>query len=120
MGLKRKLAQHFTIYNVDEFRTSCLDCKSETKCENLYVPDKKGIMRKLHSVLTFTTENYVSGCINRDNNAVNNMIKLVEHYLQYKTRPEKFKRSYKLKKVIKNSCNPHKAECENGPIGSIM
>ena len=45
------------------------------------------------------------GCINRDINAVNNMIKLVEYYLQYKDRPEKFKRNYKFPEEIKNT-NP--------------
>ena len=120
IGLKRKLDQYFTIYNLDEFRTSKLSCKNESKCENLYVEDKKGIMRKLHSVLTFTTENNESGCINRDNNAVNNMIKLVDYYLQFKDRPEKFKRSYKFEQEIKNSHNPNVAECEIAQLGSIM
>ena len=36
------------------------------------------------------------GCINRDENAVNNMIKLVKHYLRNNERPEKFRRDYKF------------------------
>ena len=36
------------------------------------------------------------GCINRDENSVNNMIKIVNYYLEYKDRPEKFKPSFKL------------------------
>ena len=36
------------------------------------------------------------GCINRDENSVNNMIKIVNYYLLYKDRPSKFKRSFKL------------------------
>ena len=43
--------------------------------------------RKLHSVLTFKMENKQSGCINRDENAVNNMIKIVQYFLVYKSRP---------------------------------
>lgn len=38
MGLKRKLSEYFTIYNIDEFRTSCLNYKTEEKCQNLYLP----------------------------------------------------------------------------------
>jgi hypothetical protein len=32
-------------------------------------------------------ENNQIGCINRDENAVNNMIKIVEYFLVYKRRP---------------------------------
>ena len=81
LGLKRKLAQHFKVYNLDEFRTSLLNCKTETKNENIYLPDKKEILRKIHSILTYQTENKRMGCINRDENSVNNMIKLVKYYL---------------------------------------
>ncbi len=42
------------------------------------------------------------GCINRDENAVNNMIKIVNTYLMNKTRPEKFRRDYKFPKTIKD------------------
>ena len=56
LGLKQKLSEHFTIYNLDEFRTSMLNCKTEDKNENLYFPDKKQVVRKLHSVLMYQTE----------------------------------------------------------------
>jgi uncharacterized protein YcgL (UPF0745 family) len=106
LGLKRKLAEHFTVYNLDEFRTSKLNYKTEEICENLYLPDKNNNIRKLHSVLTYQTESKRSGCINRDNNSVNNMIKLVDYYLLNKDRPEKFKRSYKLDDKKKDT-NPN-------------
>ena len=95
MGLKRKLAEYFTIYNLDEFRTSCLNHKTEEKCGNLYLPDLKGVMRKKHSILTYKTESKRMGCINRDENAVNNMIKIVKSHLTNGTRPEKYRRNYK-------------------------
>jgi hypothetical protein len=38
------------------------------------------------------------GCINRDNNAVNNMVKIVNSYLYDKTRPEKYRREYNEKR----------------------
>jgi hypothetical protein len=97
--LKRKMNEYFTIYNIDEFRTSCLNYKTETKCENIYLPDKKGIDRKIHSVLTYQTENNRMGCINRDKNAVNNMIKIVKSFLINKTRPEKYRRDYKFPEI---------------------
>ena len=47
IGLKRKLKERFKVYNFDEFRTSLLHYKTEEKCENLYLPDKKGKKRKI-------------------------------------------------------------------------
>lgn len=96
-GLKRKLAKHFKIYMIDEFRTSCLHYKTENRCENMYVNDKKGVSRKLHSVLTFKAKNNRLGCINRDENATNNMIKIVKSYLKDKTRPLRYTRGDEIK-----------------------
>jgi hypothetical protein len=97
ISLKRKLHEYFTIYNLDEFRTSCLNCKTEEKCENMYLPDKQGKFRKIHSILTYQTKNKSLGCINRDSNSCNNMIKIMEFYFEHKKRPEKFTRNYKIK-----------------------
>ena len=102
LGLKRKLNEYFTIYNVDEFRTSCVNYKTEDKCENLYLPDKKGISRKIHSILTYQTESKRMGCINRDENAVKNMVKIVKSYINNKSRPEKYRRDYKFPDHIKD------------------
>lgn len=107
LGLKRKLNEHYKVYNLDEFRTSLLNCKTNKKCENLYLPDKKQVVRKLHSVLTYQTENNRSGCINRDENSVNNMIMLTNYYLQHKNRPEKFKRGFKLEEEQPKEGNPN-------------
>ena len=114
LGLKRKLSEHFTIYNLDEFRTSMLNYKTEDKNENLYLPDKKQVVRKLHSVLTYQTEKNRKGCINRDENAVNNMIKIVKYYLEHKhekepkdKRPLKFRRDFKFEESsirVSNRC----------------
>ena len=105
LGLKRKLNEYLTIYNIDEFRTSCLNYKTEERCENMYLPDIKGTERKIHSILRYQTESKRMGCINRDENAVNNMIKIVNTYLLNKTRPEKFRRDYKFPEKIKDD-NP--------------
>ena len=46
-------------------------------------------MRKIHSVLTYQTESKRMGCINRDENAVNNMIKIVKSYIDKKERDQR-------------------------------
>jgi hypothetical protein len=117
LGLKRKLGEYFTVYTLDEFRTSCLNYKTEEKCENLYLPDKKGVIRSIHSILTYQTENNRMGCINRDENATNNMIKLVNYYLKNKDRPQKFKRDFKLEGEIKDD-NP--SLCKNKLASNII
>ena len=75
MRLKRLMGIQMKTYNLDEYNTSKLNYKTEEKCENLYQHDKKGIIRKIHSVLTYQMENKQIGCINRDKNAVYNMEK---------------------------------------------
>ena len=61
-------------------------------------------------------ENKRLGCIQRDKNSVNNMLKLVDSWLTIKERPLKFRRNYDLdkpespkpkKKAIKTT-NPKK------------
>ena len=66
--LKRKLQETFKVYNIDEFKTSCLSYKTEEVCENLYLKFKKDKIqkeRKMHAILTFKMENKRKGCINR-------------------------------------------------------
>ena len=72
-----------------------------------------------YSVLTYQTENNRSGCINRDENSVNNMIMLTNYYLQHKDRPEKFKRSYKLIDDKTKDSNPDSnisVKCLSSPL----
>ena len=58
----------------------------------MYLPDKKGVERKIHSILRYQTESKRMGCINRDENAVNNMIKIVNNQIKNKERPLKYRR----------------------------
>ena len=95
MRLKRLIGLQMKTYNLDEYNTSKLNYKTEEQCENLYQYDKKGIIRKIHSVLTYQMENKQIGCINRDKNAVYNMEKIVNYYLLYKQRPERYCRTIK-------------------------
>ena len=94
--LKRKIAERFGVYNIDEFRTSKLNYKTEAKSKNLYLPDKKGKTREIHAILTYKMENNRLGCINRDKNAVNNIKKIVKHYFETGQRPYRYRRNVKL------------------------
>jgi hypothetical protein len=103
IALKRKIKDKFEVYLIDEFRTSCLNYKTEERQENLYLPDKTNELRKIHSILTYQTENNRKGCINRDKNAVYNMKKLTDHFLQTGERLEKYRREVKIEKIVKDS-----------------
>ena len=96
LTLKRLLAKKFKVYNIDEFRTSCLDWHYEGYCGNLNYTDKKGKTRELHSVLTYKMENSRLGCINRDNNGCRNIMKVFNHYIEYGERPLRFRRGVSI------------------------
>ena len=104
LRLKRKLKERFEVYNIDEFRTSCIHYKTEQKTENLYLKinntkinrEPDGKKTKMHSILTYKMENKRLGCINRDKNAVYNIRKLFNCYISGKEAPEIYSRSYKL------------------------
>ena len=86
LTLKRKLKETFRVYNIDEFRTSCLSHKTEEQCENLYLKFKKDPKqkdRKIH-------------CINRDKNGCKNIQKVFKSYIETGERPEKYRRECKL------------------------
>ena len=111
LGIKRKLKERFKVFNIDEFRTSCLYHKTEEKGENLYLPDHKNKLRKLHSVLTFKMENTRKGCINRDYNGCINIRKLFNSYINNKPRPQRYCRGYEIK-----TANP----CKKVSNGSLL
>jgi hypothetical protein len=73
LTLKRKLREYFRVYNIDEFRTSCLSNKTDEVCENLllkFKKDSKQKERKIHSILTYQMENNRKGCFNRDKKCI--------------------------------------------------
>jgi hypothetical protein len=103
LTLKRKLKEHFQVYNIDEFRTSCLSYKTEERCENLYLKikkDKKQKLRKMHSILTYKMENSRMGCINRDKNGCKNIQKLFNSYMERGEIPLRYRRDYKFQQVM--------------------
>jgi hypothetical protein len=99
LTLKRKLKERFKVYNIDEFRTSCLCYKTEELCENLYLKfekDSKQKERKIHSILTYQMENKRKGCINRDKNGCKNIQKIFNNYIETGERPVRYRRDYTL------------------------
>ncbi len=113
LGIKRKLTERFNVYNIDEYKTSKLNYKTEEKCSNIKLPDKTGTLRKIHSVLTYKMENGSIGCINRDRNACINMLKIVSHHIKTGERVPSFRRTIK----DSNPKNPHllvsvKSKCQ--------
>jgi len=122
LTLKRKLQEHFKVYNIDEFRTSCLSYKTEEVCENLYLKfkkDPKEKERKIHSILTYQMENNRKGCINRDKNGCKNIQKVFNCYMETGERPEKYRREYNNKsiqplKAVKCDTSPRFSTTENG------
>ena len=88
---KRLLKKRFNVYNFDEFNTSKLHYKTEEKCTNMYVFNKNGQYKKIHSVLTYRMGLNRRGCINRDINGVKNIRKLANYWLEYNDRPSIYK-----------------------------
>ena len=123
LGVKRKLAEKFNVYNIDEYRTSCLYHKTEEKGNNFYITDKINKKRKLHSVLTFkmeTTENECKktriDCINRDYNGCLNIRKIFHSYIKNETRPLHYCRSfdYQILPLPEKASNGSRLERRHG------
>jgi hypothetical protein len=113
LGLKRELAKKFKLYDFDEYNTSSLSHKTHEKCENLYLPDKKGVYRKMHSILTYKNTEGRKECINRDNNAVKNMKRLANEYLETKTRDARYQRPQK-------SLTRKRKVDKDAPLGGVL
>ncbi len=106
--IKELLKKHFITLNIDEYRTSILHNKEEVRCENFIKKHSERNLinlekikeknqerytkilenKKVHSVLTYTIRREKNGeivrfgCINRDNNSVKNMLKIVNDYIE--------------------------------------
>ena len=105
IGLKRLLAKHFPIIEMDEFRTSCLDHRTEEKNKKAKVRrksktiDGKELIEELNGVLVskiLVNGNIVFSYQQRDKNAVLNFKKITSCFLKDNTRLERYCRSYKF------------------------
>lgn len=112
IGMRRKLAERYKLYLIDEFRTSCLHNKTEQKCDNLNI-EFEGKSRKIHSVLTYKMESNRMGCINRDRNSVLNMMKIVKYYFETGKRLERYKRGTKINEEIVNPDRNVGVKCDH-------
>ena len=99
ISIKRKLKERFHhVYNIDEFKTSCIHHKMKSRCDNLYlnIEDKKDPTkkenRKMHSILTYQMENKRLGCINRDKNSCKNIQTIFDSFMKTGERPAIFRR----------------------------
>jgi hypothetical protein len=101
LTLKRKLRERFKVYNIDEFRTSCLHNKTEEVCGHLNLPcynkKTKEIKNKsMHSILTYQMENTRLGCLDRDINGCLNIKKIFKSYIKIGSIPLRYKRGTDL------------------------
>ncbi len=105
------LNKNFKVFKLNEFRTSIIENKTELKCENLkkeqnykkmsikevYSLEKlkeknklkyeKEKEKKVHKILTCKTSSKLIKYINRDTNAVKNMVKIVSNYILKNKKP---------------------------------
>ena len=96
-NIKRKLNETFSVYNIDEYRTSILSNVTEERCSNLQLQFKKDPHQKkrlIRSILTYKMVNNRVGCINRDKNGCLNMQKIFKSYMETGERPERYRRGY--------------------------
>lgn len=120
------LNKNFTMIKINEFRTSIIENKSEIKCENLKIKinyEKMNIKsvntlerikinninkydiitnQKIHKILTCKTSEKSMKYINRDINAVKNMVKIVSSYIKNNIKPKIFVLGTKICNNAKN------------------
>ncbi len=111
IGLKRILAKHFELFEIDEFRTSMLFHETDKKCSKFYVNTEKDttkppVMKKVHYVLVGDsvdkkTNRPIRVCLNRDRNGVINIRKIARNILETGQRPLAYTRNYDLPKEKK-------------------
>lgn len=106
-GLKRCLHKAFDIINIDEYRTSCLDWRTEARNEKVKVVAKSKKIKSLNAVLVsiLPSHNSVHTGIkrsfqNRDCNSVLNIRKVARHFFDHRndslgSRPYNYRRSTK-------------------------
>ena len=112
---KKLLSKKCSMLKINEFRTSIIENKTEKKCENLikeinyekmniksvYSMEKlkeKNLKKykkitsnkKVHKILTYKISEKSMKYINRDKNAVKNMIKIVLSYINKNIKPKIF------------------------------
>lgn len=104
--LKRMLSKHFDVYDVDEYKTSCINYRTGTRNENMSIIDSvKHESRELHQVLTYQMDNGRIGCMNRDVCGVNGQWIITQSWIETQTRPEMYKREKKIRRSCQRKNN---------------
>ena len=123
LTLKRKLRERFKVFNIDEYRTSCLHNNTEERCGHLKLPvynkKQKNIKtQNMHSILTYKMENNRLGCIDRDKNGCLNIKKIFNSYITTGDIPIRYKRGY----ILPNTTPTNIVEVSNGvlPIREVI
>jgi hypothetical protein len=75
------LAKEFTLYKINEFNTTIINCRSFERNQNMIACNGSD-QYTLNSVFLYTCSNGRQGCINRDRNAVVNMIYIVDYWIE--------------------------------------
>ena len=108
IGIKRLLKKRFEVYLVDEYNTSKMhhQTREEMKHHKImlsYQKDGKDMkyLKEMYSILTFKTSNGY-GCINRDMNAVKNMLQIIKGEIEGTDRPEHLRRQFKQLQIKKS------------------
>lgn len=101
LALKRKLRERFKVYNIDEYRTSCLHNTTEERCGHLKLPvynkrHKTIKTQNMHSILTYKMANNRLGCIDRDKNGCLNIKKIFNSYIATGDIQVRYRRGYIL------------------------
>ena len=91
IGIKRLLAKHFLIVEVDEYLTSQKYWRTGEQLKNLQI-HRGNHRRSIHEILTLQEETERCIRLNRDVNASHNLLNLGQYYLSYQDRPDVFKR----------------------------
>ena len=124
---EKLLNKNFMMFKIDEFRTSIIENKTKIKCDNLikeidynkmniksiYSLEKlkeknekkykKEISNnKIHKILTCKTSEKLMKYINRDQNAVKNMITIVSSYINNNIKPKIFVLGTKISNNVQN------------------
>lgn len=84
------LSNRFTVYKMNEYRTSLINAKT-FEINKKAVINKNNKLITLNSVFTFTHKDGQPGYINRDKNAVINMLYIVEYWLELYNYFKKYK-----------------------------
>ena len=83
IGFKRLLEKKFKVYLIDEYKTSKTYYNNKLKEAHELIHAKNELSgNEIYSVLTCKMKNGMEVYVNRDRNAVKNMLKLTENYIK--------------------------------------